>query len=359
MKSIKNVVMFTAFFFLSVGFVFAAKNASVKTEVSSFDKHGNVNLKITGNLFAANDFGLGDIVSVKIGSYKFDAAIGKNYSDVDNGDFLVRIKDQEVSAAINMGNLEKKSGAKVGDTVVITMKEKLGYLRTYQARLLKKNDNRSDFTTDDVFANWRVVTVGKIAPDRLYRSSSPIESDARAPYSAGLLTNSSVKTIINLADNETSGTNRMSFVPYYADLASKKNVIFLNMGAAYTDKVFTAKFHDALVFMAQHKGPYLVNGKEGKIRTGFVCAVLEALCGATIEEMDDDYMLSYENMYGLKKTSTQYIAINKSISEIFKEISGGKKVTNSNVQSLAETYVKKTVGLTTEELAKLKENLMQ
>ncbi|MBR4464687.1 MAG: SAM-dependent chlorinase/fluorinase [Treponema sp.] len=359
MKSMKNVLAFTAVFFLAVSSIFAAKSASVKTEVDSFDKHGNINLKITGNLFSANDFGLGDLVSVKVGSFKFDAAIGKNYTDVDNGDYLVRVNEQEVSLAINMGNLEQKSGAKIGDTVVITMKEKLGYLRTYQSRLLKKSERRADYDMDEVFANWRPVKVGKIAENRLYRSVNPIGGDSRAPYAADLLSKTGVQTIVNLADTESSGAGKMSMLPFYSNLATKGNVVFLNMGAAYKDKVFAKKLNAALHFMANHPGPYLVHGKEGRIRTGFVCAVLEALSGATIEEMNNDYMLSYENLYGLKKTSTQYFAISKSVSQMFIDISGGKKVTDSNVQSLAELYLTKTVGLSSEDIAKLKKNLQE
>lgn len=357
MKSIKNVGLFILLLFFAAGNVFAAKKSSVKTEISSFDNHGNANLKITANLFAANDFGLGDIVTVKLGSFKFDAAIGKNYSDVDGGDYIVRINEQEVSAAINMGNLEQRSGAKVGDAVVITMKEKLGYLRTYQARLLKLNENRSDFVSDEVFANWRAVQAGAIAKNRLYRSFSPIAPESRSPYAAALLENSPVKTIVNLSDTGTFASERAALVPPYANLIAQGNAIFLHMGAAYTDKVFASKLHDALAFIATHEGPYLVHGKEGKIRTGFVCTVLEALNGATIEEMDEDYMLSYENLYGLRKNSTQYVAINKSVSEMFTAISGGKKVTNDNVQALAETYAKKTLGLTADEIEAIRKNL--
>ena len=244
-------------------------------------------------MFSANTFGLSDIVSVKVGSFKFDAPIGKNYSDVDNGDFIIRINDQEVSMAINMGNFEQKSGAKVGDAVTITMKEKLGYLRTYQSRILNKDNKRANFATDEVFANWRAVKAGKIAANRLYRSNSPIEAaDARSPYAAGLLSNSDVKVIVNLANPESVAASRVALVPYYFNIAEQGNAIYLNMGAAYNDVVFTRKLHDALVFMAGREGPYLVHGKEGKIRTGFVCAVLEALCGATMEEIDEDFMVS-------------------------------------------------------------------
>lgn len=358
MKSSKFVAVCVAFLVCFGGSAFAAKAVSVKTEIASFDKHGNANLKITGTVFSANNFGLSDIVSVKVGSFKFDAPVGKNYTDVDNGDYIIRINDQEVSLAINMGNFEKRSNAKVGDSVTITMKEKLGYLRTYQSRILNKNNDRANFSSNEVFANWRAVNTGKIAPNRLYRSNTPIEvADARAPYAAELLAASPVKTIINLCDSTASAENRALQVPFYTDILKSGNGICLNMGAAYADIVFSRKLYDGLAFMASHEGPYLVHGKEGKIRTGFVCTVLEALCGATIEEMDDDFMISYENLYGLKKGSSQYTAIKQTVPEMFKTISGTKKITNGNVQSLAENYLKKTVGLSNEQITALRNNL--
>lgn len=36
---------------------------------------------------------------------------------------------------------------------------------------------------------------------------------------------------------------------------------------------------------------------EGKDRTGYVCALLEGLCGATYEEIVADYLITYNNFY--------------------------------------------------------------
>ena len=36
---------------------------------------------------------------------------------------------------------------------------------------------------------------------------------------------------------------------------------------------------------------------EGKDRTGYVCALLEGLCGAPYEEMVADYLITYYNYY--------------------------------------------------------------
>ena len=44
-----------------------------------------------------------------------------------------------------------------------------------------------------------------------------------------------------------------------------------------------------------------VHGLEGKDRTGFMCAVLQMLCGASYEEILEYYMKTYENYYKITK----------------------------------------------------------
>lgn len=38
---------------------------------------------------------------------------------------------------------------------------------------------------------------------------------------------------------------------------------------------------------------------EGKDRTGYVCALLEGLCGATFDEIIDDYLITCSNFYNI------------------------------------------------------------
>ena len=38
---------------------------------------------------------------------------------------------------------------------------------------------------------------------------------------------------------------------------------------------------------------------EGKDRTGYVCALLEGLCGASYEEIVADYLVTYDNYYNI------------------------------------------------------------
>ena len=48
-----------------------------------------LNLEITNSKFAAKGFAASDIVNVKVGNFKFTAPVVKDYSDVDNGEYLV------------------------------------------------------------------------------------------------------------------------------------------------------------------------------------------------------------------------------------------------------------------------------
>jgi protein tyrosine/serine phosphatase len=53
--------------------------------------------------------------------------------------------------------------------------------------------------------------------------------------------------------------------------------------------------------MSAMEGPYLVHCTEGKDRTGFVIMLLEALAGASYQEIADDYMLTYDNYYKINQ----------------------------------------------------------
>ena len=55
--------------------------------------------------------------------------------------------------------------------------------------------------------------------------------------------------------------------------------------------------------MVTMEGPVYIHCLEGKDRTGFVCALLEALAGASYEEILEDYMETYDNYYGITQDS--------------------------------------------------------
>jgi hypothetical protein len=331
--------------------------AEAKSTVASISKYGNLTLAIAPADFKSLGYEAGDVVTIKVGDYTCTAPVGTNYSDVDNGKVVVRIKDPEVQVAINMGNFAKASGAQVGSEITINLSNKSGYLKEYQIRQLKKTEVRADYASDEVFANFRAVKGGKIAANRLYRSSNPVLGDARAPFSAALAEKAGIKTVINLADSKESAAQHIAEAPYYKSLDDGGNVIMLDMGVSFTDPEFIAKLHDGLIFMTTHQGPYLVHCNEGKDRAGFVNALLAALCGASMDELKSDYMISYENYYGVKQGTEQYDMIAKTIPDMFADLNGGKQVSDSKLSKVATSYLIDKVGLTKGQVNTLKANL--
>lgn len=336
----------------------AKEKFSITTKVVSVDNHGNAILAVKGSTFSARGFSVSDMVSINVGAFKCVAPIVQNYSDVENGEYLLRIKGNEVSLAINMGNFCKASGAKEGSQVTIGMKERYGYLTAYHIRMLKSTENREDYESDEVFANFREVKIGKIAEGRLYRTGNPITPHPRSPYSAKLLEEANVKAILNLHQSEEDAPQWIEEGSFYDTLYKDGKVICLGMGVSFSDLSFIQKLNTALKFIADNKlDSYAIHGKDGKNRTGYVCAILEALCGATMKEITDDYMKSYENYYNVKRNSNQYKELAKSVQYVFQNINNGKNVNDKNLYSVVEKYLIETVGLTAEDIQNIKTNL--
>lgn len=347
-KSLFKMVVMLASLVLSSSLVFAApKKAVVDTEVVFVDMHGNVNLAIKTNMFAIKGFGASDIVNVKVGNHSFSAPVVKDYSDVDAGKYLVRLNGEEVSLAINLGNLAEAVEAKVGTPVTISMKERYGYLTTYQLRLLKKSDDRESFASDEVFADFREVRLGGIKEGRLFRCTSPVALDSRSDYAAKLLEENNVTAVINLKDTEEEYLAREGTSPYYRKLYDEGKVLFVSMGASFASEGFYPKIRELLEFIESHPEDRIcVHGREGRNRTGYVVAIISALCGASIEDINNDYMLSYTNVYGVKKGRQQYDEIAHAIPYMFSTMNNGKLVKEGKLKGVTEKYLKTSVGLT-------------
>ncbi len=366
MKQLKNLLLV----FLAATMMFLTSCATVQeqavaevqlqtleTSVKVIDKYGNLTLGMSEPLLLGAGYEVGDMVAISIGDFTYEAPIGTAYSDVDKGNYVVRLAKGEVILAINYGNLAKTSEAVKWTPVTIALAEKGGYLQEFELRHLVRTDVRSDYSSDAVFANFRMVSYGSIAEGILYRSANPVLDDERAPYVAKLAELVGIKTVINLADDKESLYANLDDAPYYKALVEEGSVIALNMGVTFTDEDFITKLREGLAFMADHKGPYLVHCNEGKDRAGFVSALLSAIMGATVDEIVEDYMTSYENYYGVKKNTERYELISKIILNLFSDINDGKSVTDRDIKKVAESYLLKKVKLSTTQLDAIRDNL--
>ena len=331
--------------------------------VTSVSKYGNVTTDLSLEAMGTIDAEAGDILTITVNGTSMDVPYGTAYSDVDNGS-VISLPDTDtntLAVAINMGNFAETYGAAEGTVITVAMKEKGGYLEEYQIRnidSLRTND-RADYASDEVFANFRPVVMGDIAEGVLYRSSSPVNPElGRNTYADALAEAAGIKTVLNLADNEETMKAYEGYAEsYYATL----NVVPLDMGVDFAAEDFNAKLKTGLEYMIANEGPYLVHCNEGKDRAGFVTALLEALMGGTVDEIKADYMTSYENYYHVEKDSEQYNKIAESnIMNTLRTIAGleeGADLAGVDLRAAAETYLTGTVGLSAEQVDALRATL--
>ena len=341
---------------LSCVMLFAAEYASLEGTITGISKYGNAATDISAEAAEAAGYAPGDMVTLTVGTYSCPAPLGTDYSNVDSGSTVAVISDEGIEIAINYGSFQTVSGAAVGDTITIDMLEKGGYAEEYAIRQLERTDNRDDYASDEVFANFRMVDEGNIAEGVLYRSCSPVRGDARAPYADALAKKAGIATVINLADSTESMEEGLKDAPYYSALVDNGSVITLDMGVDFFSPEFTEKLASGLRFMISHDAPYLIHCNEGKDRAGMTAALLEALSGATMDEIVADYMESYENYYGVEKGTEQYAMISKIITDFFQTMNG-RPFPHSMVRTVAEQYTLSTIGLSMDELAALEAKL--
>ena len=178
----------------------------------------------------------------------------------------------------------------------------------YHALKLKYSKHREDFSSDEVFANFRNVKLGKIKEGILYRGASPIDNSmGRAKYACKLIEEVGVKFDVNLTDNEDKIKRHFSkkdFASYfYKTLYDNGKTILLHMNTNYKEQKYNDRVVKAMIAMSKNEGPYYVHCVEGKNRTGFVLAVIEGLAGASYEEMVKDHMITFANYYGITEES--------------------------------------------------------
>ena len=339
---------------------------SVTGKVLEIEKYGHALLDITIEDFNAAGFDLGDIITVTAGNYTGDVPYFNGYY-VDRDEYMVRAYPGQtyIAVCINYGRFADTAGVDVGDPVTLTLKEKAGAIDLQEINNLVYRNDRAAFPSDEVFANFRPVTVGGIVEGLLYRSCSPVNNQyGRAATANALAEAAGIQTVMNLANTEEELTGYFqqedfsSF--YYRQLYEDGQVILLGLGVDFTSEEYARSVVAGLKFLTGKEPPYLVHCTEGKDRAGFASMLLEALMGADEEEIVSDYMLSFTNYYGTEPGSKQYELIaDKNIREMLRFVAGlekGASLEGVDLKAATEKYVL-DAGMSPEELDELRNKL--
>ena len=320
-------------------------------------------------------FEIGDIVTVAFDGYDtLEMPVAESSSDVPIAGFLVAAikgSDQLVLTAhyAQMSDVLGITAENAPLQVSISMKEKGGYLLGLDImRNTQYMDTYLEAYPDlsiEEFANFRDVHTTGMGKNKLYRSSSPIYLYlGRNYYADSLAQVAGIATFVNLADSENEAYSNKGYETTYY---STQNVIFLGIPPEF----FSTSFKEGLVkgfrYMIEHEGPYLLHCTYGMDRTGFTIAVLEALMGATTEEIQDDYAKTFSNYFTV--IDSKQVTLNDQQVDFFKSVvlrnlravyhAEGIEVPETDDAdwvTATENYLEK-LGMTPQEISELKDRL--
>ena len=340
---------------------------------------GGVYIKSTIDDFNKLGFVYGDSVNVEFSNgFKLEDVPYYNGYYVDAGQpLLIAYPGYDyIKTAVNYGddlwetaglqqkndprlNLWMQSKLEEHDTASVYLNERGKYADIQAARDIHYYDERERYTTDEEFANFRSIHMGRIAENRLYRSASPCDNQHnRAPYVDRLIEQAGVNGIMNLSDSHLKIRGYMEKdgfdSPYFLSLYQNDQVIPLALNMNYLSEEFAVTAAQGLKELAKLEPPYLIHCTEGKDRTGFICMLVEALAGADYQQIADDYMVTYDNYYGITADSEpdKYQTIlEKNLDAMIRSIVGDESIniTNTDLSVYAKNYLLKA-GMSEEEI---------
>lgn len=342
---------------------------AVETTIIEIEKYGHAVFDETIEDFLAKGYELGDTVDIVFSSgYVLEDIPFYNGYYVGNGEPMLRAYPghTNIAACINYGKMNEIADVAVGDTAIVSLSGKSAKLDEQTLNSLVYTDDRSDYGSDEIFANFREIRFGGIAPGRLYRSASPVNNEhGRAKYADAFAKCAGINAILNLADTPQEVEEHISSdgfsSDYYATLCNEGRVIALGMNVDFVSKDFGDRLATGLGQLSRLDPPYLVHCTEGKDRAGFTSALLSLLMGANIDETIADYMTSYENYYGLTTADEAKYALiaDNNIIPMLRAIAGideSTDVRSVDFEKAASDYLLKH-GMKAEELMMLKTKL--
>ncbi len=256
-------------------------------------------------------------------------------------------KDPNVTVANNNSPLWSVSGLSDGDTVTITMNTPGKYRATYEALAQSYSVDRADYASDEQFSNFRALAGGNLKENFLYRGASPVDNSRnRAAITDSLLEKNGIVDIIDLADTESN------MEKYFAESDFSSNYerglyeqgadVLLGMASDYDADAYKEGIAKGVRHLLANGGPVYIHCMEGKDRTGFACMLLEALAGASYDEMCADYMTTYANYYGITAEGTpdRYNAVVSlyfnDLMGYMNELAGGERDADADVLRAAD-----------------------
>jgi len=351
----------------------------IRGKVAGISRLGGIVPSFSVQEFFEAGFEYGDLVTVILGNDGiYTVPFVTNYTDAGClGLVLVDYRASHRGLCLAMSNdtLANILSCNPGEEFTVVLREKGGYLASYRDIGTNYSDDRSEYASDEEFANFRMINTTGMARNLLYRSSNPLNDKrnrARRATAARLCQRAGIKAEINFGDDRLDIEEAMKRTEiasdYCAKLYQEGRVALLRLtgGALAGDGAY--KVAQAFRFLLEHEGPFVIHCDEGKDRAGFVCLLLEALAGATVEDIRRDYMQTFCNYYHLQPEMEKYQRIQRmNVDRLLYIVAHPEQIQNMlglnwdlldvediNPEQAAEAYCLKQLKLSKEEIAVLK-----
>ena len=284
----------------------------IEGSVESINSYGNLIPSFSPAEFAAAGADYGDLFEISVGTCDaFDALYVDSYAAAGSMSPCIcnyNRDDSQLNIGLNNGNLIAFLDAAEGDKITLRLKQKnsdpvVAYMSTVYTY------DRADYASDAEFANFR--RAGNFTD--VYRGTSPInfnKNKVRYSYCDALCREAGIKTVVDIADSDEDIRELLNSPEqegsYMSELLAEGGIIGLGSNTDYVSEAFMEKMARGLRFLISRGGPYFIHCNEGKDRTGFYFILLEALTGASLQEIKDDYMQTYMNFFHYMEGSAEY-----------------------------------------------------
>lgn len=342
---------------LSVSFAGAEAAEVARATVTEEDQYGDIRIDLT-----QIDLEYGDSVNLSFsGGWSINEV--PYYPDFFGSRGSVVLTDYFKTLCIaGIGcSLNKMAGVQPGETLVITLAQKGRYRPEYEAYQIHDARYRMEGQTDEAFLNFREVTAGLIRPGRLYRGASPFDHKfGRQELMGSFLASYGMRGILDLADTQEQLESYENLPDYTVALIAEGWVVPCPIGVDYLLPEFMQRIGEGLTGLTELEGPWLIHYNLGRDRTGFICALLESLCGATYDEIVQDYMKSYDMLHGtdMNPDSLQYRLFRARIEEQLAAIFGveTQALPGVDMPRAARDYLTRC-GMTVDQIDRLESRL--
>ncbi len=327
------------------------------------------------DFFFAHGVELGDCLILDFRDSQYKAYFIENHSGIATLDMYLNC--YKADQAVELGIYDYDiflvlSDSSRGTPFTITpTKEKADYYDKIPNYMSGYSDDVEDFDSIQAYGNYRELTQGDFREDRMYRSASPMQPNGtRYIYCDDYLRDVQADYVFSLSIDEQDVESYRYDGSYAFELYDQGRVIARNLSPSilcHTDEILYV-----METVLETEGSIGISCSQGKDRTGMYCAMLEALAGASYQEVRDDYLLSMVNYYGIEPYSEEYDTVGSMdidrIFFIFKNLPHVKNVTridwdlmdidDYDAEEIVTGYLLE-IGMDPEKLELLKRSLTQ